>query len=172
MNFSEIKEKIESSKIFNDFKNQHPGAELCAGFFILDLMSNDNKRTLDYMLENKVFTFSINDNNEITLQEDKIIDLPDRPRLTKLQNLEKIRLETHELKELSEIEAKNQNINSQFNKIIAVLQNHEENNDNRLVWNLTCMLDGLTILHILIDAETKQIIKFEKRNVIDLIKKK
>ena len=44
MTFKETLENIESSKEFSDFKKQYPNAELVAGFFIIDFISNDNKK--------------------------------------------------------------------------------------------------------------------------------
>ena len=49
MTFKETLEKIESSNEFKDFKKQNENAELVAGFFIIDFISNDNKKSLDYL---------------------------------------------------------------------------------------------------------------------------
>jgi hypothetical protein len=49
-----------------------------------------------------------------------------------------------------------------------VLQKHE----GKQIWNITGMLDGLIILHILINADTGEIDKFERKSMMDLIKKK
>ena len=64
MKFKELLERVESSEEFKDFIGKYPDAELCAGFFIMDFLSNDNKETLDYKIGEKVFTFNV--------KEDKI----------------------------------------------------------------------------------------------------
>jgi len=166
MTFAQTYSTITESKTFQNFKKQHSTAELVAGFFILDFISNDTKNSLDYKCEDKIFTFSLNQNNEITLTEDKLIETSTHPPLTKIQPTTNVELD--QLKSISETKASENNIHSNFNKIIAVLQNH----NSQQVWNLTCMLDQLQILHILIDSNTGEIIKFEKKSMMDFIKKK
>ena len=166
MTFAQTYNIIAESKTFRNFKEQHPTAELVAGFFILDFISNDTKNSLDYKHKDKIFTFSLNQNNEITLTEDKLIETSTHPQLTPIQPTTNIEL--NRLKSITEKKASEDNIHVNFNKIIAVLQNHE----NKQVWNLTCMLDQLQILHVLIDSNTGEIIKFEKKSLMDFIKKK
>lgn len=181
MTFKEIHNIIESSQVFINFKANYPNAELCAGFFVIDITNDSITKTLDYLIGDKVFTFSINDNkmdndnNEITIQEDKLQDSsnhPGRPVLSKIQPHTNVELE--ELKGIVGIEALDNGIKAKFQKIIAVLQNYagkETNNKEKQVWNLTCILDDLIILHILIDSNSKEIIKFERKNIMDWIKK-
>jgi len=168
--FKETHETIIASKEFQQFKQEHPEAKLCAGFFIQDFLSNDTKKSLDYISEgsDKVFTFDLADDGYIKLKEDKLInpEATDQPKLTPIEPTPKI--EVDELKGIVGTEKLEQGINAQLHKIIAVLQNHE----NKLTWNLTCMLDQLIILHVLIDAETGNIIKFERKNMMDFIKKR
>ena len=175
MTFKDIYELIESSQVFMNFKTNYPNAELCAGFFIIDITNDSITKTLDYLIDEKVFTFSLNEFNEITIQEDKLQDTsnhPDRPKLSKIQPHTNVELE--ELKGIVGIEALDNGIKAKFQKIIAVLQNYkgkETNNKEKQVWNLTCILDDLIILHILIDSNTKDIIKFERKNIMDWVKK-
>jgi len=166
MNFTTTYETITQSKIFKDFINKNPKAELVAGFFILDFLSNDTKKSLDYKLDSKIFTFSLDLQNEITMREDKLIDKPGLPILTKISP--NIKIDIDEIPSLAEKSAVENNIKSKFQKIIAVLQKHEENQ----IWNLTCMLDGLIILNILINSDTREIIKFERKSMMDFIKKR
>ena len=168
MTFKETLEKIDASEIFQKFKIEHPNAELCAGFFIIDYMSNDSKSSLDYLEGEKVFTFDINtsgDENKIFMKEDKLLDIPNTPKLTKIEPRAKVELD--ELKSIAGTRALDEGIAAKFQKIIAVLQIHE----GKQVWNLTCMLEDLVILHVLIDSETGEIIKFERKSFMDFIKK-
>jgi len=178
--FKQTKEIINQSKVFQQFKQEHPNSKLCAGFFILDFLSNDTKKSLDYLDEGseKVFTFNLNDNNETTLKEDKLICSPtdtqtnnstpeaNKTKLTPL--LSSPIIEVDELKSIVGTRKLDEGIQAPLHKIIAVLQNYE----NQLIWNLTCMLDQLIILHVLVNAETREIIKFERKNMMDFIKKK
>ncbi len=164
--FKQTHETITQSKIFKDFIEKNPQAELVAGFFILDFLSNDTKNSLDYKIDSKIITFSVNQNNETTLLEDKLIDAPDLPILTKISP--DIKLDLNEIPSIAQKQAEENKITAKFHKIIAVLQNHE----GKLVWNLTCMLDQLIIIHLLVDAETGESIKFERKNMMDFIKKR
>ncbi len=174
MNFTQIFQRIESSGAFKNFKEKYPETELCAGFFILDLLgTNDNKQSLDYKTENEIFTFSLNIDDEIIMEKDRLLDESTRPKLKKISP--DIKVDVEELKGIAGIEALENGISAKFHKIIAVLQNYKgelTNSEDKKVWNLTCMLEGLIILNIIIDAETGKILKFERRSMMDLIKKK
>ncbi len=174
MSFIETLQRIESSDLFKNFKEKHQDARLCAGFFILDFLSNDNKNSLDYKTGEKIFTFSINRKNEITIQEDRFLEFPETPKLTPIDIPSILGVELEELKGISEVKALDNGISAKFHKIIAVLQNKDEPGikEQKLIWNLTCMLDHLIILHILIDAQTNQILKFERKSMMDLVRKK
>ena len=166
MTFQSTLSKIESSKIFQRLKQEHPEAELCAGFFILDFFGNDTKKSLDYKIGEKILTFTLQDNDDITFNEDKLINISNKPSLEKISP--EIKVELDELKSIAGIRTLDEGIHSKFSKIIAVLQMHQ----GKQIWNLTCMLEGLIILNILIDANTGEIIKFERKSMMDLIKKK
>jgi hypothetical protein len=167
-NFKETYDKINESKAFQQFKQDHPDAKIVAGFFILDFQSNDTKSTLDYMDGEKVFTFQLFDDGGVAIKEDKLIESKssDQPKLTPIEP--NIKVELDELKSIIGTRKLDEGINATINKIIAVLQNHE----GKLTWNLTCMLDQLIIIHALIDAKTGEIVKFERKNMMDFIKKK
>ncbi len=165
MNFTTTFKTITQSKIFQQFQKQHQEAELVAGFFILDFLDSNNQRSLDYKSDSEIFTFSLNQQNEITIKQDKLIKNPKFPELTKISASIKIDLDS--IPSIAEQEALNRSIKNKFQKIIAVLQMH----NNQQIWNLTCMLEGLIILNILISSDTRDIIKFEKRSLADFVKK-
>lgn len=171
MNFKETFEKVQESKIFKDFIEKNPKAELCAGFFIIDLLSNDNKKAIDYKIQDKakIFTFDVR-GEDVLMKEDKLITDTDHPPLSKINP--DIKVEVEELKSIAGVKALDNGISAKFSKIIAVLQNLKKDEENKQIWNLTCMLEGLIILNILIDANTSEIIKFERRSMMDMIKKK
>jgi len=170
MSFQDTYNKITSSEVFKKFIEENPQAELCAGFFILDFISNDSKKSLDYKFKDKIYTFELKDDGYIKFTEDELIKSANSPELLKINP--EIKVEIDELKGLTGIEALERGISSKFNKIIAVLQNQLRDSKETAVWNLTCMLDGLIILNIIIDASTSEIIKFERKSMMDLIRKK
>jgi len=165
MKFKELLEKVESSSEFKDFIGKYPDAELCAGFFIMDFLSNDNKETLDYKIGEKVFTFNVKE-DKIFVDEDKLVDEPGRPSLVKIDK--EINVEVDELKSIVGTRALDEGIGAKINKIIAVLQKYDE----KQIWNLTCMLDGLIILNVHVDALNGDVLKFERKSMMDLIRKK
>ncbi len=173
--FEHTYERITNSMAFKKFKQENPSIKLCAGFFILDFLSNDTKRSLDYLDENskKIFTFELNDKDEINFKKDKLIqtEIPPKLKLTPLQQKipeekPQVSVELEELEEIINKEKLERKISAKIHKIIAVLQNYEK----KLIWNLTCMLDQLIILQVLIDAKDGKIIKFERKNIMDFIK--
>lgn len=167
MTLQQIHSTIESSAVFKKLKQENPNIELVAGFFVLDFISNDEKKTLDYKIPqtDKIFTFELDKNNEVVMKQDKLISDPNLPKLQEIQPYTKTEVE--ELRSIAEKQALENNIKSRFHKIIAVLQMH----NNQQVWNLTCMLEGLIILNILIDCETEDIIKFDRKSMMDFVKK-
>jgi hypothetical protein len=168
MTFKDTFETIKSSEVFNTFINENPNAELCAGFFIIDFFGNDNKKSLDYKVGERIFSFSIDDFEKIKMKEDKLVE-ETGVKFPKLEKIEpNINIDLDEIKSIAGIKALDEGISSKFSKIIAVLQKHE----GKYIWNLTCMLEGLIILHVLIDAMNGDIIKFERKSMMDLIKRK
>ncbi|MEK6914531.1 MAG: hypothetical protein AABW83_02665 [Nanoarchaeota archaeon] len=170
MSFKETLKKVESSEDYKSFIKDHPNAELCTGFFILDFLSNDDKNSIDYKEEDKIFTFNVNE--KVQMQEDKLINLDNVPKLEPI--ISEIKIELEELKTIAQEKAHEEGIGAKFNKIIAILQNYNdpETKEKNQIWNLTCMLDQLIILHVLIDSQTGKIIKFERKSFMDLIKRK
>ncbi len=171
MSFKETYEKITESEVFKKFIDDHADAELCAGFFILDFMSNDSKKSIDYKTGEKIFTFDLKDDEYVKMNEDELVKTNSNSvQLLKLYPVVKTELE--ELKGIAGMEASEKGISAKFNKIIAVLQNQVRDGKEYTIWNLTCMLDGLIILNILIDAQSGDVIKFERKSMMDLIRKK
>ena len=165
--FTKTHQTISNSKSFQAFKDTHQNAELVAGFFILDFLDETgNQRALDYKDQGKIFTFSLNQQDEMILKEDKLIETSTHPQLSKIEPETKVELD--ELKSIVGTKALDEGIKDKFQKIIAVMQMHGD----KQIWNLTCMLENMVILNILIDCNTEEIIKFEKKNMMDFIKKR
>lgn len=163
--FASILEIVESSKIFKDLKEKNPGLELVAGFFILDLLGGINERSLDYKLDEKIFTFSLDNDDELIVREDTVIKDPRFPALEKI--MPRIKIDLDKIPFLAKKAAFENKLDREFQKIIAILQIYEK----KQVWNLTCILDGLVIINIVLDSDSGKLLKFEKKNIADFIKK-
>jgi len=170
MNFKETLDTVDASTEYKTFKSAHPDAKICAGFFIQDFLSNDSKDSIDYKDGEKIFTFNII-NDEIKMYEDELMDLPNTPKLQPLLE-PSAKIEVDQLKTIAMDKAHEEGIGSKFNKIIAVLQTFEEGEKKSQIWNLTCMLDQLIILHMLIDCNSGEILKFQRKSFMDMIKTK
>lgn len=169
MSFKQTYQIITNSEVFQNFKKTYPDAELCAGFFIIDFFSNDNKESIDYKVGDKIFTFSLRDDKSIKMEEDKLMETEKNPHPSLEKITPDIKADLEDIRATAQISALDNGISSKFNKIIAVLQ--KPNKEEKQAWNLTCMLDSLIILHIIIDSETGEVIKFERKSMMDMIKK-
>ena len=154
--------RVEEAPEFRKFKSKNPKAYLCAGFFILDFETGKNMHQIDYLLPNKkIATF--------TLDEGVKFQISKMPKNVK-GNLKEIRsnakLDLDMLKGSVQDEMKNKIVTEKIKKIIAVLQVL----DKKLIWNLTCFLDGLGILQVHIDDEDGSILKFEKYSILDFVR--
>lgn len=172
MSFKSTYKKIIESKEFRNFIEINKDAELCAAFFVTDYFGNDNKKSIDYKVNNKVITFSLNEHGKIKVEEDELINIEGKkfPVLKKINP--DISLDLDEIEGSAKIRALDEGIHAKFNKIISVLQKYEYEGEEKQIWNLTCMLEGLIILHVLVDSSTGKIIKFERKSMMDLIRKK
>jgi hypothetical protein len=156
--------KLEKSNEFKKFKSENPDAFLCAGFFIINFKDNKFEYSLDYRNDKQIFTFKIPENDSSIIAESQDLLLSPKP-LDKI-NLD-VQVDIEDIKDIVEKTLSDNNIKNKLEEYIAVLQNL----DNQLVWNLTIMCEGFTIINSLINAETSGIIKFEKKNLLDFIKK-
>lgn len=151
--------RLGESKEFKEFKGKHEKSYLCAGFFVLDFETGKHMHQIDYALPNgKIATFMLDEGIKVKISEQAI-----KKKLPELMPETKIDLEA--LKGIVEDEMKNRTVTEKIKKIIAILHIV----DNKPIWNLQCILDGLSLLQIHIDDEGN-ILKFEKRSLMDLIK--
>ncbi len=161
----ELSEKLQKSEAFLKFKEEYPDAFFCAGFFILNFKADTSDFSLDYRNDKQIFSF------KIPVGESKNIFMETSDIFEKQKPLDKINCDVQvdigDLKEIVEKSLMENNIKNKLEEIIAVLQII----DNQKVWNLTCMCEGFTIISIQIHSETSGVVKFEKRNLLDFVKK-
>lgn len=154
--------KLNKSPKFKKFLGENPKSYFAAGFFVLDFEKGSNIHQIDYYIptKKKMGTFVLDGKVEF-----KESELSNQTVPKKID--EKIKLDLDVLKGLVEDEMKNNTVTAKVNKIIAVIQNI----DNKLVWNLNCLTNDMGIIKIHIDDESHSVLKFEKVNLFDIIKK-
>ncbi len=179
MNFQFYTEKAESSPEYEKFKKENPDAYLCAGFFVLVFSENEkDMHHLDYYLpkKHKIASFDV-ENMQVKISEIKKIGqiqqkADNKERDKKQDNPqeiknEEVKVDLSALKGIVEDEMKNHTITDKLSKIIAILQKQ----DNKLVWNLNCITLGFGIIKVHVADEDSSILKFEKANLMDFVKK-
>ena len=160
MKFEHYLKRVEDSEEFKKFIQKNKKAYLCAGFFILDFETGKNTYQIDYALPNgKIATFMLDEGVKLKISEQAIKKkLPGLPAETKI--------DLEALKGIVEDEMKNKTVTEKIKKIIAVLHII----DGKPVWNLQCILEGLSMLNVHIDDLDKTILKFEKHSLLELLK--
>ena len=164
MKLSQLLTRLEKTEQFKIFKKQNPDAFLCAAFIILRAKGGlvENEYSLDYKTKEQIFTFKIPTIGEIIMQNDELIEGKPLEEINP-----KILTDIEELNPIVERALLRNSIKSKLEEIIAVLQTIE----GKTIWNLTCMCEGLVIINIHVDALSGDLTKFEKRNLLDFIKK-
>jgi len=155
-------EKLNSSEEYKKFAEEHKDAYMVAGFFILDLEMGQNIHQIDYYLpsEKKVAAFSLDGEVSVKILEALTKKIPE-----KLDIQTKIDLD--ELQGILEDEMKNRSMTEEIKKIIAVLQVIE----GKKIWNLNCILSGMSLLRAHVEDKSKTILLMEKSSLMDLMKK-
>ena len=163
MNFIPLLLKLERSQEFQDFKEKNPDAFPCAGFFIRDFKEGNNQTSIDFCNNQEIYTFTPQTKEQsFQITKEEILDKT-KPLLPFNTDIE---VDLDQLKPIIEAELKKNKIEKQLEKIIAVLQAHEE----KTIWNLTCFVEGMKIITIHINSITKEILKFDERSLFDYVR--
>lgn len=156
-------DKLNNSKAFQDFKTKNPTSYFSAGFFVMDFETKKNIHQIDYYIpETKKMETFILDGDEVTSKEGEGTN---KKIPGKIES--EIKLDLDVLKGLVEDEMKNQTITKKIHKIIAIIQNI----DGKLVWNLNCITSDMGIMKVHIEDTSHSILKFNKVNLFDAIKR-
>jgi hypothetical protein len=160
-------EKLESSSEFREFSKKNPKAFLSSGFFVFDFDAGKNVSQMNFFLSgSEIATFSVSESGV----EEKTSKLFEEEKKEKFHELKlkglKVDIDSVEEKVMEKL--KKEKVSAKLSKIIAVLQPKDEGDG--ILWNLTCILEGLLILRIFIDAKTGKITKFEKAGLMDFVK--
>ena len=156
-------DKLKSSKEYNNFISKNPSAYLSSGFFVLDFQTKKNMHQIDYYVpgNKKIQTFIL-DSKEVISKESETLN-----KIVPKKIDQNISLDLDVLKGLVEDEMKNHTITTKLQKIIAIIQNVE----GKLVWNLNCITTDMGIIKVHISDRDHSILKFDKINLYDVMKK-
>jgi len=154
--------KLNESAQYHDFAKQNKDAFMVAGFFILDFESGKNMHQLDYYVPSKKKVAAF------TLDKGVQMQMMDMVNAKKPEELDlKTKIDLDALRGILEDEMKNRCITEDVKKIIAILQMV----DGKKLWNLNCVLSGMGILRAHIEDESESVLKMEKLNMLDFVKK-
>ncbi|MEM4330660.1 MAG: hypothetical protein QW273_01470 [Candidatus Pacearchaeota archaeon] len=150
--------KLESKRIFKDFKKNNPDSYL---FLVLAILSKNEKES-----DKIYFDFFVPSKKEIVYFEHPFTEVKrteDNVNLTKEKiNLEKLKVDLEDLWEILEKVKKEKEIKKSFDKIVAVL--------NMNKWVLKCFSESLDYLKFEIDINTKKIDNFSKGDTKDFFR--
>lgn len=154
--------KLNSSTEYKDFIGKNPSSYIVAGFFIMDYEDNNSLHQIDYYIpkQKKVAAFTLEP--KITMQ---IMELMNEKAPEKLDLNTKVDLDT--LQGILDDEMKNRGISENIRKIIAILQSIK----GKKMWNISCVLSGMSIIKAHVDDESKTVLKMEKSSIMDYVKK-
>ena len=159
MNIQFYFEKLNKSQDFQNFKKENPKAFLCSAFFSIDKVAKDNKQHFDYFIDNKIFSFQLEDNC-------KKIELENYSQEIPKEISEKIELEFEDFEELIIKKMEKEKIKNKIQKFLFSLQ--KINKENFLVG--TVFISGMGMIQIKIDIDKKEIIEFQKKSIFDILK--
>lgn len=143
-------------------ENKNPDCSEVKGIF---KVTTGNESQQSCGVSNPVAT---NEKDAITIVVDKIMD--NQKPLDELEINEKtvLKIDLPVLQTIIQEQLKKQKLNSPLSEIISVLQM----NEGKLIWNLTIMLEGFTIITSQMNPISGEVIKFEKKNLFDFVKPK
>jgi hypothetical protein len=162
MKFTQLLEKLQASKPYAEFEKKHKDSFPVAGFFVLDLESKNHLYQIDYYApsENKIAAFTVA--SPISMQMLDMTSSDKKP--AKLNNSAQIDLDA--IAGIIDDEMKNRSISEQIKKIVAILHM----SDGKMLWNLSCILSGMTIVKAHIEDSTQTVLKMEKSSLLDIMK--
>ena len=155
-------ERLQKAKEYKQFITQNPDKFLVAGFFVLDLETGTNMHQIDFYVpsKRKVAAFNIDKGIQMQMMDTMGKKLPEKLDLNTKVDLDAL---TGIVKD----EMHNRGISEDIKKIIAVLQTV----DGKKIWNLNCVLTGMGMLRTKIEDDSKTVLKVEKINLMDIMKK-
>ncbi len=169
MSFKKLKEKIESSKEFKDFKKENPKALLYSAFFMLRQACGNliiETQQLDYWLNHeKVATFFFDENQKIQKKVDQVEPVKEGEKREILKLDDEIKVDVDNLQKIIKKELDKNKVGiEEVSKVIAILQKIKD----RQVWNITC-ISGLSLYRIHVDEDGK-VLENKKESILSMMK--
>ena len=78
-----------------------------------------------------------------------------------------IKIDVDEMQKIAGREIQKQKISTKLNKIIAILQMHDDNQ----IWNVTCIFASLVMLRLHIDVFSGGVLRADKSSLFDFVQK-
>jgi hypothetical protein len=155
-------EKLGNSQQYKDFQKKNSDAFLVAGFFVLDLETGQNLHQIDYYIPStkKIAAFTLD--KGVTLQ---ILETLNKKTPEKLDI--KTNIDLDQMYGILEDEMKNRSITDEIKKIIAVVQNIK----GKKIWNINCILSGMSLLTAHVEDSSKTVLKMERKSLMDYMQR-
>jgi len=156
-------DKLSASKEYKDFQKSYSDAFMIAGFFILDFETGKSLHQIDYYVpsEKKIAAFTLD--KGVMMQMLNMMNAKIVPEKLDM----KTNVDLDALRGILEDEMKNRSITEEIKKIIAILQTV----NGKKIWNLNCVLSGMSILKAHVDDESQTVLKMEKASIMDYVQK-
>ncbi len=162
MKFEQLLQKLHASKQYSEFTKKYKDPFVVAGFFVIDLEGKNNIYQIDYYVpsENKIAAFSLG--SPISMQLLEMMKSDAKPvELPKSTNID-----LDSLPGILDDEMKNRSITEEIKKMVAILHTSE----GRAVWNVSCMLSGMSILKAHVEDSSESVLKMERSSLMDIMK--
>ncbi len=160
MNLQFYLEKLYASEEFKGFTKENPDAFLCSGFFVIDKSGNDNKVHFDFYVGGKMFSFQLEDSIKLVPIEMINKEVPEKL-------LSDCDFDFEDIEKMIVEKMAEQEVKSKIQKILLSLQKVE----GKIFLVGTVFISGLGMLKINIDLSEKKIVLFEKKSILDIVRK-
>lgn len=162
MNLQFYIEKLYASPEFENFKKEFDDAYLFSGFFVIDLVGNDNKQHLDFYVPEfgKLFSFQL----ESDMQRVPLENIDKRTPEKLLVNYD---FDFESVQKKIETEMKSRGIDKEIQKFLFSLQNL--GGKDFLV--STVFISGMGILKVNLKLPELEITDFVQKGFMDFIRK-
>lgn len=156
-------DRLNNSKEYKEFQKKYDDSFMIAGFFIIDLETQNNLHQIDYYVpsEKKIAAFTVD--KGVTVQ---MLDMMNHKLVPEKLDIQ-TKIDLDALPGILEDEMKNRSITEEIKKIIAIVQTI----DGKKIWNLNCVLSGMGILKAHVDDSSQTVLKMEKSSILDYVKK-
>jgi len=160
MNLQFYLEKLFASEKFQSFMKENPSAYFCSGFFAIDEEKGDNKIHVDYVVPatKKIFSFQLEGEVDMVSVEQEGESLE--------QISDNIDFDFGEIEKLIVEKMEQENVKNKIQKILLSLQKVK----GKIFLVGTVFISGLGMIKIKIDLEEMNIIEFEKKSFMDMLK--